>query len=355
MNHVLHPTSAPPGRQPKSSSTPPKSGSAGVDSDASGVSSFLRHEVISLPPRKRGVFERLRSIETHVRDSHRFAEFLRETHPERAAKLLSCGGWVLLREFVDDGDVKVAKAAFCQQPLWCGFCAAGRASRQSLAIVERLNHYAAENPDQRPYMVTLTMRSRDDLDAMVREFWDAWSSMVKRRSNALAGRRTSSVLERIAGGLIAGEAKRGKGGRWHYHAHGIWFSDSIASYLPVARSLAHEWGRQVVQESAIVQFRPMRGHYGDAIREVVKYAAKWEPGVFADRLTAAEALHRVRRVRTFGDLHGLKLPESLADDFSDDEGRQVVEQLFTLGRDGYRLRRRRLKTLAGRSDKDVQA
>lgn len=307
---------------------------------AENRSSILIHEVKSVHPANTGLKRRLAKAEKHVLESQEFARYLAQFDPDRAKKLSQCGGWLLLRQFLDDGETKIAKGQFCQQPLICGFCAAGRAARQSFTVAERINDLIEARPRLKPYMVTLTMRSRPELAPMVRDFWSAWSGLIERRRNALKRGRTSSCLEDINGGVIAGEAKRGRGGAWHYHAHGVLLSDSIDRYKPVWERIKNEWAAQIGQESASVQFAPIRNGVDSSVREVVKYAAKWEPGKHADRWTSAQALHRVRRVRMFGELYGFKLPEEVTDDLTGDEQREFIERLFTLTRRGYRERSR---------------
>ena len=314
-----------------------EAGSIGKSADSTSI---LIHEVKSLPNDVSSCGDnhlqrKLISAQRHVDEARAFVPWVKKRDPGRAEKLSECGAWLLFRQYIERKETRLASGIFCQQPLLCGFCAAGRASRQSQAVQQRIDHVMAEHRLLRPYMVTLTMRSRKQLKPMVDRFWKAWGRMVRARRNSIVG-KNSSVMGLMNGGVVSGEAKRGKGGGWHYHAHGIFLSDCVERYVPVWERLKREWARQVGQDHASVQFQPLKQTVGSTVREVIKYAAKWEPGNFADRWEAFRALHRVRRIRTFGNLYGLKLPEDVTDDLSDLEAEEYIERAFRYGEFGYR-------------------
>ena len=278
--------------------------------------------------------DRLSSATAHVREARSFLPYVAQRDQDRAEKLEACGSWLLFNEYIESGAVRLASGIFCQQPLLCGFCASGRAARQVQALSDKIDHVCSQHVHLTPYMVTLTMRSQPELKPMIRDFWAAWSKMLQRGRNAKAG-RCDSVLGLMAGGFLAGEAKRGKGGDWHYHAHGIFLAD-VDRYQPVWERLKREWAGVLGQSGASVQFQPVaREGTPHAIRECCKYASKWEPGAYADRWTAFQSLTRVRRVRTFGVLYGVHLPEEVTDDLSDMEAEEYIERAFRYGQTGY--------------------
>lgn len=301
--------------------------------------SILTLEVKSVANRPEGrendvLGRKLSQAAAHVKEARAFLPYVAQRDEKRAEKLESCGSWLLFNQYLDSGDIKLASGIFCQQPLLCGFCAAGRAARQVDAITQKISHLRDTEPHLRPYMVTLTMRSQSKLPGMIQDFWAAWSKMVQRRRNAKRG-LNSSVMGLFDAGVIAGEAKRGRGGQWHYHAHGIILAD-IGLYKPIWERLKREWSQVLGQTSASIQFQPVKeGGTENSIREAVKYASKWEPGRYADRWTAYQALARVRRIRCFGLLHGLKIPEEVADDLSDLEGQEYLERAFMYGQGSY--------------------
>jgi len=270
----------------------------------------------------------------HLKESRDFARWLAEHDQKRAGKLRDCAGFLMFRQFVKLGVVKLAGGVFCRQPLLCGFCAAGRASRQVATLGDKFDQVRTAHPFLKPYMVTLTIRSQPSLAPMLKTFWGCWSKMVQRRANAIKG-KNGSVMGLMAGGFIAGEAKRGEGGGWHYHAHGVFLAD-VDRYQPVWERLVREWADVAGQSWASVQFQPVRGDLrSDTLRECLKYASKWEPGQFADRLEAANALAGVRRVRTFGNLYGVKLPEDVTDDLTGLDAEEYIERVFRYGSAGY--------------------
>lgn len=303
------------------------------------TSSILTHEVKSVPkcPQTRensDLEHRLSRAAAHVKESREFLPYVWERDHKRAEKLEACGSWLLFHHYLKLQEFRLASGIFCQQPLLCGFCAAGRAARQSQTLSDKIGHIQEEHRFLVPYMVTLTMKGQRELPPMIEKFWGAYSGLIQRRRNARKG-KNDSVMGVMAGGFMAGEAKRGQGGEWHYHGHGIWLAD-VTRYQPVWKRLVREWAAQLGQSHASVQFEPVaKGGTADAIREACKYASKFEPGAYADRWEAAQALERVRRIRTFGNLFGLKLPEEVADDLSDVEAQEYIERAFSYGASGY--------------------
>ena len=310
--------------------------------------SILTHVLKSLPNgdlpgESRQLRKKLGAAEAHVAEARQFLPFVAGRDPKRAEKLSTCGSWLLFHNYLVSLDCRLASGIFCRQPLLCGFCAAGRAGRQVQALAEKFSTLVAAHPHLRPYMVTLTMRGRPELRGMMDDFWSAWGRMVRRRRNSLAG-KSKTVMGLMNGGFLAGEAKRGQGGRWHYHAHGVFLSDAIDRYVPVWESLKREWSKEVGQESASIQFEPVKDSGTvDAIREACKYASKWEPGNYADRWEAFQAhtldasglSRRLTRVRCFGVLRGVELPEDVVDDLSDKHAEEFVEMAFRYGQSGY--------------------
>lgn len=316
--------------------TPPPGGGARVAGPS--TQSILIHEVKSGPNRlaheENGDFGvRLGRLAGHVERNQDFARWLADVEPRRSEKLSTCGTWLMFREYFEmkGRPKKLAAGLFCQQPLWCGFCAAGQAARQSMTLAKKFNEVIRPG-GQIPYMVTLTAKSDSDLGAMKGRVWAAWAKLMQRRRDARKG-KSDTITGPWEGGFVSGEVKRGKGGHgWHYHLHGLVLDDS-GRFAPRRERLTREWAGLLGQKWASTQFEPVARTGSDpvasAIIETCKYAVKWDGREsFEDRAYAANALHRVRRVRTFGCLYGLKLPDDVTDDMSEYEGQAFRELVY---------------------------
>ena len=301
-------------------------------------SSILRIEVkawadSSETPQKGDFTAKLGRYGERVRRSRQFVDHLSKVDPERAEKLNQCGGWLYFRDYIHKNRIDLAGGLFCQQRLLCPFCASRIAGRRSSEVYDKLSHLLIEHRHLAPYSVTLTMRSMDDAAAMVAKFWKAWGGLMGRRRDSLGSRRSASVMGLMEGGFLSGEAKRGHGGGYHYHGHGIFLAPAEMRYKPVWESLKREWSRQVCQANSSIQFRPVYGSSATAVMECTKYAIKFDDASFDDRLTWWRALHRKRTFRTFGLMRGLKLSDKVTDDVTDLD--EFVERVFSFNGASY--------------------
>lgn len=311
--------------------------------------SILIHEVKSGQIRlKHGKVDvlgrRLERLAHHVEGNKKFAHWLAAIAPEKAQKLESCGTWLMFRRYYEMAGEpsKLAAGIFCQQPLVCGFCAAGRSARHVGALVEKIRHRLPMLPGHKPYMITLTAKSQTQLKPMIAHLWKGWTTLMQRRRDALKG-RSDSITGTWDGGFVTGEGKRGEGGYgWHYHLHGIVLAPG-GLYQPVWERLKREWASVIGQQKASVQYQPLSpnagGDYKDysgSVIECCKYAVKWSDDDHDDRWTAAQALHRVRSLRTFGSFYGMKLPSEVTDDLDPYEGELFHETVYRFIAGEYR-------------------
>ena len=313
------------------------------------------------------IFAALDTSSGRLHRSRKLAEFLRTEiaqSPEsvkRASKLDSCGAWSSWVEFFTEGEFRLEAAQFCQQPLLCAFCAAGRALRQSLAAADRVAFLLSENSHLRPYLLTLTVRADGNLERQRRKLLDAWKRITQARRDAAHG-RSSSVWSEFEGGILACEAKRATGergkGKWHFHAHavvlgrdglvdpdtGIFHRSGETEWSSGYASgpMAQAWS-DLLGYDANSDLRPLsssgscdRRLIADDLMEVFKYALKLNDLSFDDQWQAFQTLKGQRLVRRFGCLWGLKLPEQFADDLSPFLGIPFTRYFFRW-LDGFQL------------------
>ena len=318
---------------------------------------ILIHRPKSLPgtesPIEGAHGERLGKFARRVARSRRFAAQLRQNRPDVAARLQleQCASWLWFHEFHEHPDrpIKLARSNFCKRYFVCDFCAARRAVRHAQATQLKALAVLREKPNLRPFMFTLTSPNMESLSGMVTRHFNAWSNLVRRRRNALAG-KSQTVMTEFEGGILAGETKRGKNsGQWHFHTHGILLADvdQVERYPLLWRSLQQEWSAEI-GTYCNVQLEPLRAtkqaHTGASslaggtepsslcpellgaeMLEVFKYALKAGDLAFEDRWNAAcyfapSMLYSGKRgpnlVRSFGCLRGVDLPTDLGDDLA---------------------------------------
>lgn len=256
-----------------------------------------------------------------VSRSREMGRFVATVDQSRSEKLAECGTWLLFREYFDHPDkpVKLAGGCFCQQHMLCDFCASRRSARFCQTLNSKLVEVLRSNPNQTPYGVTLTIRTRDDLAEARDVLLGGFSKLMQRRRDALKG-RNDSVMGLMGGGFVNAECKLSKG-EWHYHLHGIWVSDAIDRYVPIWERLKREWAKIVNQDHANVYFKPLSRDpvegWLPSVREMCKYTVKADNEMtHAERWSAFKTLFGVRALRTFGSFRNVKLPELLTDDLA---------------------------------------
>jgi len=257
----------------------------------------------------------------------------------RASRLRSCSAWLEFRRFYTHPDqpTKLSGGEFCHQHLLCQPCALHRSAKLVRAYVPKLLELAKSG--LRPYLMTLTATSGEDLLERWKHLDQALRALVKAGWRSRTGAKGAShPWASIVGGVFSFETKRGsgtRGGLWHPHLHGVvffeddpWNDDELLQAwcdetgdsdirgqdlrplhclvngkLEMAAS-CEAWGEAFVAESVA----------GDLL-EVFKYplkASDLEPG---DQWAFFQALRTRHLIRPFGALWGVTPSEVATDEF----------------------------------------
>lgn len=240
----------------------------------------------------------------------------------RLPALRRCGNELRYRRYLNTGNTKLHGFDNCGLPRLCGFCAIRRAAVVSARYLERIKHVLSQRPELIPVHVTLTQRTCPDLRGGVKHLQQAFRVMTERRQRMRKGKRTlPTVLGDVAGGVCSVEVKRSKGNRehWHPHLHAVWL---LERFIPQA-DLEAEWSQHLGQEKSMVWIDRVYDKFNRpdpqealaaGVCEALKYSVKFDAMEPVDVLHADAALKRVNLLRPFGDLWGVKVPESLTDE-----------------------------------------
>lgn len=247
-----------------------------------------------------------------------------------AVQLGSCASYLLFRNYYRRDELRLHSANLCRRHLLCPFCAACRAAKYLQAYMERFQVVTAENPQLRPFFVTITIKDQADLGNAFNHLRGAMRKMSQQRRDALKGQRFVEFAKAL-GGVHSVEFKRGRGsGLWHPHAHMIWLCEEA----PDARKLSAEW-LAITGDSYIVDVRECYGEtLADSFLEVFKYALKFSDLELADNWEAYNTLKGKRLVDSFGCLKGVEVPESLLDEELADEPYLLMLYRY-LSKSGY--------------------
>jgi hypothetical protein len=190
---------------------------------------------------------------------------------------------------------------------------------------------AAQRPQLRPFLVTLTVKDGADLAERFKHLHKSQRELWMRKHRA----RVASPLVGVDGAVWSYEVKRGSGsGLWHPHLHMI----ALAEQAPDAVHLSSEW-KNITGDSHVVDVRPIsQDDPASGFIEVFKYAVKFSDQPPADTVHAWLTLAGRRLVGSSGAFRGVEVPEDLLDDPEGLEGLPFATLFyrFLRGR-GYQL------------------
>lgn len=227
-------------------------------------------------------------------------------HQATAARLLSCGDYLVFRHYPTVDRVRLHGASLCMKHLLCPLCAIRRGSKALKAYLDRWEVIKAEKTHLRPFLVTLTVKDGDDLAERFKHLHKGQRELWMRKH-----RGRGSALDGVAGAVWSYEIKRGTGsGLWHPHLHMI----ALAEHQPDQGTLSAEW-KNITGDSHIVDVRPISQE--DPVSgfiEVFKYAVKFSDQPPEDTVHAWLTLAGKRLLGSSGCFRGVEVPEDLLDD-----------------------------------------
>ena len=222
--------------------------------------------------------------------------------------LRECGNYLVFHHYFTLDKIDLAYASFCKKSLLCPLCAIRRGAKMLAKYLEMFGEIIADNPSQKAYMVTLTVKDGDNLS----ERFNHLQNSVKAYHKGRHREHTACEAKKASSAVWSYEVKRGKNsGSWHPHVHAIWLCEE----KPDHRKISEEW-KAITKDSFIVdvteidQEDPISGFL-----EVFKYAVKFSSQSPDDTWHCFEKLSRRRLVGSFGLFYGLNSRDL---DLSDD-------------------------------------
>jgi hypothetical protein len=226
-------------------------------------------------------------------------------------RLSTCGDYLVFRHYFTVNRVKLHGASLCDQHLLCALCAIRRGSKFLKAYMVRWDAIKAENPNLRPYLVTLTVKTGPDLAERFAHLKKSQGELWKRKQRA-----RGSPLDGVAGAVWSYEIKRGSGsGLWHPHLHMIALAESLPTEgVGNHGALSAEW-HNITGDSFMVDVRPIDfDNVASGFVEVFKYAVKFSDQPPCDTVHAFLTLRGKRLLASSGCFRGVPEPAGLLDD-----------------------------------------
>lgn len=258
--------------------------------------------------------------------------------------LSDCSNWMVFHHYYTVDKVRLARGSFCKKHLMCPLCAIRRGAKSLKAYLDRYEVIRSENPNLRPYFLTLTVSNGHDLSERMAHLNNSFKKYMKRKRTAESLGRGYCELNKIEGGVFTYEFTYSDEKGWHPHLHMVALCDPnnlpnfpIGSKSGQAKRnslLSQEW-LDVTGDSYIVDFRPIENDPVEGFIEVFKYALKFSDLTPEKNYEAFKLLSGKRLQGSFGAFWGVKVPETMTDDLLDEL--PYIELIYRYTRSGYSL------------------
>lgn len=254
-----------------------------------------------------------------------------------AQKLLTCGNFLLFKNFYTINEVKLSKFIACSQHLLCPFCAGIRASKAIQKYTERVDEVLKKNRKLKPVLITFTVKNGSDLAKTSAHLMKSFRTLMERRRDYLKKGRGFNEFCKINGAMYSYENTfNNETKEWNVHLHMFALLDDW-----IIQSELSEYWHSITGDSYVVDIRRIKKEkglgYSKAAAEVCKYALKFGDLSVENTWEAFKALKGKRLSGAFGSLYGVKIPENLADELPEDKDLPYLEMLykFVYGKQSY--------------------
>lgn len=283
-----------------------------------------------------GLPRRLERYAVAHQQARRMAKYILSLGENKLSRRLwYCGDRLILGDYIDRDSVRLLSAQFCKKHTLCQFCAIRRGAKLLEHYLPRLEQLLSESLDRCAQMVTFTLANGPDLDERLRHMFDAWTSLMQRRSDAVRGKGKSEWL--WAEGGIASVEVTNRGNGWHVHIHCLVLSDKRISALALFGE-GSEWHRitgdsYIGRVDILDESKPLAVN----LMEILKYVTKFSDLTEAQTWQLHQAVSGKRMFRSWGVLRGIEAPEDLGEEHLSDSRYQLLLYQFIHGA-GYHIR-----------------
>jgi plasmid rolling circle replication initiator protein Rep len=248
--------------------------------------------------------------------------WLRRNFNKLIADMSDCGNYLLFHNYYTLGEYRLVSSCTCKKHILCPFCAIRRSSKMLQAYLSKYELILNDNPNLKPYLMTLTVQNGEDLETVQNHLEQSFRDYLLKRRKAIYRKNGQCELNKIKGAFYSMEVTKKSNG-WHPHLHMVCLCDpdnlpDFNAFDPKNSKLSKEW-LKITGDSFIVDFRPINKH--DPVKgfiEVLKYALKFSDLTPEQNFKAYKILKGRRLTGSFGLFRGVKIPESLNDDILSD-------------------------------------
>jgi hypothetical protein len=247
-------------------------------------------------------------------------EFIEQVDSVKAARLFSCGSWLMFREFIETGESRVINAALCKLPFLCEICAVRRAAKLFAASIPKVQSMLRKHPELHPVMITFGLKTGPDLAEQFDRFAkarNAMSAACRKVKSAKCHHNKPLEFSKVKAQIRSIELKRAAGDATHWNVHCHIFA-LLSDWIDHAK-FSEEWKR-FTGDSFIVDLRSIyekggeeTDPVGSALAEVIKYPLKFADLLPCDAWEAHDTLKGRRMTDLLGLFRGI-LPGDISED-----------------------------------------
>jgi hypothetical protein len=245
-------------------------------------------------------------------------------------KMQGCGNRLKFHYYYNKEETRLVDAIFCQNKWLDLLCGLRWATRTMHRYKEKAEEIDEQFPGYKKVHITLTIVNDTDLTKAYNKLDNSMKKMSTTIRNARK-RRTSSEFGKIDGMVGTIEIKKGRGGKWHPHFHGLAY---VKDYISQDR-LSAEW-EKMTGDSYITWVSEVNGDIKDFC-EVFSYTLKASTMSVADQIHVWFICGGKSMVRSWGLFRNVKMPEKLTDDPLEDEPYLELIYDYLQDRRGYAI------------------
>ncbi|MFC9501986.1 protein rep, partial [Streptomyces sp. NPDC056982] len=201
----------------------------------------------------------------------------------------------------------------------------------------RVDEVLKKNRKLKPVLITFTVKNGTDLNERSAHLIKSLRTLIKRRQDYNKKGRGFNEFCKINGAMYSYENTYNEQSKeWHPHVHMFALLDDWIDQ----EHMSETW-HEITGDSFIVDIRKVKKEkdlgYSKAAAEVCKYALKFGDLSVQNTWEAFKILKGKRLSGAFGSLYGVKIPENLTDDMSDEKDLPYLEMLykFVFGKHSY--------------------
>jgi hypothetical protein len=247
-------------------------------------------------------------------------------------KVRDCGQYLKFHHYYTVDQYRLVEAYFCKNKYLCALCGLRWSEKLVSECIRKAEQLMDKYPDLNLIFITLTVKNDEDIKVVYNRLDTGLKRMAMSMRDARRG-KSSSEFGKIVGMFGSIEIKRGSGGLWHPHFHGLALVPGYFDW----QKMVDEWLKKTGGSRGVYLEKIEHRDFSPiTVCEVISYSLKVSTLSFDDQIEAYLFLRGKRLFRSWGVFRNIKLPDDLADDEISDLPYYELLYSFAYGK-GYEI------------------